>query len=389
MDCPKCKTPNPTGSEYCGMCYEPFNHSAAKSYLWAMRREKMQAERDARASSSSTGKAFQEGLASASALINDHIDVSGIKQAASNFYTRYKKYILLTAGGFCLGLLIMAAIQTISSIQPYRFFYEYEDKTATVYLIGFKAKVKMYSEREGRLDTPMQDLEYDELGNLHVKREVLGKAKDQKLLIKVAEWIQMVKVDGALRSKPIPANHPSLKAASIVLDRKGYVKARQYEPTTRTAKATEFVLPTLPKSGLKRNRQWTQNVAWTEMIGDWKIHWKGQFAWTLQGDVEGVDNPRTRLSYVATLVPKIWGTPQWAKNASGKLMYKVQGTGEALYDRKTHHLLSNRFQYEGLLRLPINDLGAIPSDLRVGRPVRGIPGDILFQFQNFVDIREN
>ena len=63
--------------------------------------------------------------------------------------------------------------------------------------------------------------------------------------------------------------------------------------------------------------------------------------------------------------------------------------GVALLDVRHKRIVSNVFSYDGTLTLPIDDLGRIPGELRVGRRVKGLPGEIKIRFENKIDIHKN
>ena len=81
-------------------------------------------------------------------------------------------------------LLWMVASFLFSASLWYHLFgkklvYAFPDKAPAQYLIGINQNVKSWSERQGRLDTPMEESKIDEMGNvLLVKKKSIGKKSD-------------------------------------------------------------------------------------------------------------------------------------------------------------------------------------------------------------------
>ena len=99
--------------------------------------------------------------------------------------------------------------------------------------------------------------------------------------------------------------------------------------------------------------------------------------------------PAAKLTYSADLQPQFRGGPSWAHGAMRDPAATISTEGVALFDMGHKHLVSNAFSYDGLLHLPIKDLGRIPWELRIGRRVKGQAGEIMIRFENKIDIRKN
>jgi hypothetical protein len=135
--------------------------------------------------------------------------------------------------------------------------------------------------------------------------------------------------------------------------------------------------------------RWTEFAEWTERLGDWKIYWAGTLEWTADTIVPYGRDRCVRLTYTAQLRPQVWDAPAWAKGSLGRPYAETATEGVAIFDPVHGRMVSNTFSYEGLLHIPIQNLGRIPWALRVGRGVRGVPGTIVLRLQNKIDVRKN
>lgn len=381
MDCPKCKYPNPKGVTYCGMCYEVFNSSAAKTYLRTVRAQNRQAELEENAPIIDIDKNFKKLDAAF-----DKVNWIGAGLWIKNFATTYKKPLLVVLGFCVLAPLLFLIKETATHLQAYRFEYAFPQPTR--YLVGYHTTIKSWSERQGQLDTPLDDFKIDEVGNVIVQSETKTKKGPQTLSLRAEEWIQMSEGSSSV-SRPIPLNHPSLAPGTVLLDAKRRVAERRITATPRLAKGAAFILPSFPIGGTRAGRQFKQIVDWVELLGDWKVRWTGQLLWTVKGQAACGPNACTHLTYQATISPELWNVPDWARGQVGHPRFEGTAQGDVLFDAGNRRIFAHNFSADGTFRVPLNDLSRIPSELRVGRRVPEFPGVIVMQLHNQIDVRRN
>lgn len=382
MNCPKCKYPNPQGAAYCGMCYEVLNRSAAEAFLRGQRRERQQAE-----ASPSKDPSLLDTAVSKTASLAKEIDWAGLLPQAAQAFKRFRKALLGTAAAIAALLLFrpLCAPETWFHLLGTRLAYRVSSEAPLKYLVYFHYDFQLWSERQGRLDTPLPRWRLDELGNVRIEKTA-GSQEESLLTIRPQEWIQIIHRGEFRQSQTLPLNHPSLAPASVWLDRQGAVSKRLFPLSPRLAKSVDFLAPRFPKGLLKRGRAWKESVEWIETVGDWKIHWAGTFDWALEGQQDCGKNACAHLRYKADLRPQIWEAPSWAAGAIGRPAYHGTAEGEALFDSLQKKLYANSLKVDGLIRLPLSDVGLIPRGLRVGRKVRG-PGELVLQISNRIDIQ--
>jgi hypothetical protein len=387
MDCPVCKYPNPQGATHCGMCYEVFNRSAAQAYLHAVKRERRQEEGIPEEADPVIKS--QRVVENAQAVVAK-VDWKGLADSATSLIRRFWKVPVIGAGLIALWMLVSFLF---SASLWYHLFgkklvYSFSDQAPTQYLVGTKQHIKSWSERQGRLDTPLEDFNLNEMGNIVAVKSKAADKNRQTVFLRAKEWVQFLNDTAGAASRTLPMNHPTLAGARLVFDRKGSLEERHLILSPRLAKGVLFFAPKFPKGSLKEGRTWDEAVEWTDLYNDWKMNWSGTLHWTI-GDLEPCgEDTCVRLSYTADLRPRLNGWPSWAKNSVHHAEATVSGDGAALFDAGHKHLLSNTFSYDGLLHIPITDLGRIPWELRVGRRVKG-PGEIVIRFENKIDLRKN
>ncbi len=388
MDCPVCKYPNPQGATHCGMCYEVFNRSAAQAYMHAVKRER-RLEEGAPPEPEAVIKSGRMLEEAKSAIAK--VDWSGLAEKAVSLFKRSKRVLFLGAGGVALWMLVgfLFSASLWYHLFGNKFVYAFSDKAPAAYLVGMKQHIKFWSERQGRLDTPMEEFKIDEIGKVLLQKEKAAAKNRRTVWVTTKEWIQILNDAAGTASHAIPKNHPSLAGARLVFDRKGALLERHYILSPRLAKSLSFLSPKFPKGSSRRGQTWDEAVEWLDVYNDWKIHWSGALHWTL-GELEACgENTCAKLTYTADLRPQLRGWPSWAQGAVHRAEATVSTEGAALFDAAHKRLVSNTFSYEGLLHIPIADLGRIPWELRIGRGVKGQPGEIVIRFENKIDIRKN
>lgn len=387
MNCPKCKYPNQPGTRFCGLCYEVLTHSAAEAYLRSVRRE----HREEKAKASEVGRPpapLESAVSSASEAVKQ-IDWAGLFREAAQTVKRFRKALLYAAAT----VAALFAAQTLGSPRTWfhllgsRLAYRVPPSEPLKYLVGFHYDLNVWSQRQGRLDTPIQRWRLDELGNALLENATMANPSGERLVaVRPQEWIQIAYHGDLRQSRALPLDHPSLAAASVPLDRRGSALKRNVPLSPRLSKSVNFLMPRFPPERLRRGRAWEEPVEWIETIGDWKIHWSGRLRWTLEGQKDCGRDACAHLLYKADLRPQIWEAPQWAAGALGRPSYEGTAQGDALFDHGRRRLYANSLKHEGVIRIPFSDLGAIPRRLRVGRKVRG-PGEIVLQLAHRIDIK--
>lgn len=364
------------------MCYEVFNRSAAQTYLRAIRRQRR--EEDGPPPDEPEAKIkFQREV---QASVFSRIDWATL---ANNLLAGLRKYWKVPIAALILLSVGTVALQLLSATFWYehvgrKLTYAFPVKTPLVYLVGMKQNVKIWSERQGRLDTPMEKRSTDEMGNLVVQRlPAKGKTVIQ---VSAREWIQILNEDQGSTSRNIPSKHPSLVPGKILLDKQGTVLERRANATPRIGKSLGFLALRMPKGMLKAGRTWSENVQWTDEFNGWKVAWAGKVTWTL-----GIPQPCrqgscTPLTAMGDLRPTLVDTPVWATGAMGSVNGKASLQSRVLFDPGQKRLVSHAADYQGLLRVPIRSLERIPMELRVGRRVKG-PGEIALYIDGKVDLQ--
>ncbi len=369
------------------MCYEVFNRSAAQAYLHAVKRERQKSEDPPEEPEAviRSQHVLEEVKAAAS-----RVDWSGLNEKTVALFKRSQHALLISAG---LVVLWIVASFLFSASLWYHLFgkkmvYAFPQKAPLTYLVGLKMGVKSWSERRGRLDTPLEEFRVDEIGNVLLEKKQ-GAAKNNTVVTtRVNEWIQFLNDAEGSRSHAINKKHPSLAEGHLEFNKKGVLLERRSALSPRVAKSLPFLSPRFPSNTMRHGRKWTEEVEWLDVYNDWQISWTGTLHWTL-GELEACrDNTCAKLTCTAELVPHLRGVPSWARSGVHRVEATTTAEGQALFDVAHERLVSNMFSYDGLLRIPIDDLARIPWELRIGRGVRA-PGEILIHFENKIDIQKN
>src|SRR5689334_2792983 len=100
MNCPKCKSENPAGAEYCEMCYEKFHRSAAETYMRAMKRAREKGGYEP------LPMPTEHAPQPAPQAVSEPIPWAKIGGETRTFLVRFWRPLLLLASGLALFLLI-------------------------------------------------------------------------------------------------------------------------------------------------------------------------------------------------------------------------------------------------------------------------------------------
>jgi hypothetical protein len=388
MKCPVCQYPNPPGSPYCGLCHEVLSRSAARTYLEATHRARRHAEPKADPALATAD--MKDSMAQVVSVIKE-IDWKPRVQKACEFVFRHKK-IFLYGLAACLTWGLIRYLFSPSfrvTVFGHRLMMEVPRNRSLQYLVGLQTEIKMWSEFQGRLDTPMANSKSNEMGRVEIERAPQVAKTPIPLKVRVLEWIQVFSDGQSTQSHSIAPNHPTIAPGKVLLDREGRVLERRVGITPRLGKSISFLFPRFPKGALRSDTNWEEPVEWVETLGEWKIHWFGKLQWTLHDPAPCHQETCSRLTYQAHLSPSLSEVPDWAKGAVRHATLEGLSTqGEADFDGRHRRLVSNVFAYEGTLRMPITNLARIPWGMRVGHRVRGA-GELLLFFKNKIDLRLN
>jgi hypothetical protein len=325
------------------------------------------------------------------------VDWEGLRKWLLSLLKRSRPILLIGAGLIVFWAMVSFLFSPALwyHLMGKKLSYAFPAGGASAFRVGVTEKIRSWSERDGRLDTPLEEFQVEELGNVFFEPEKNPAKNQTSVRLRVKEWIQIVhdakrpSTSGIPLSRTIPLNHPSLADAHLVLDKKGFLVERRAPATLRTGKVLSFLTPAFPARRMRRGETWTERVGWTDIFNDWKIHWAGTLRWTA-GELEPCGEGNCiRLTYQAEVQPQLWSSPAWAAKAVRSIEPQISTEGVALFDAAHKRLASNTFSYDGILHIPIRDLGRIPRELRVGRRVKKTPGKIVIRFENKLDLHKN
>lgn len=362
------------------MCYEVFSRSAAETYLRQVRRERYAREKKA---------ASEKTLASVNSWTQQAIrsvDWALWFGRAARLYQRHKPWVLgmVAALGVWMAWTLAHSPSVQLAVGGARLQYAFKMKKMSGAILGARSDFKIWSERPGGgMDTRIADSGADEIATL-----VLKKSSKTVVSVRPSQWWVEWRHDGKSKGRMLSLDNSSMAPAVIVLDRRGALRQRRYGLETRLARSMPFLAPMFPGRRLHNGERWSETVEWTELIGDWRIHWSADLAWSLQGVVACGDGTCEHLVYDAALHPRLLSGPSWGSFYLASARFSGVGHGEAAFDRRAGQLMSNSFSYTGTFRVPAKDLAQIPKSLRVGRSMRHTPGDIVVDFSNSLNIRK-
>ncbi len=396
MNCPKCTYPNPAGAKYCQLCYEVFNRSAADRYLHAQRRAQRQDHPDA---DSGDPAAFtvtpMHPVRDLMAQVNWTGFVSKVLASVRGFFQTYLKYIGMAVGIVALGVALVFFTSAKQRLQIFgsRLEYRFSQSQPVPYSVGFHTELKSWSERGGRLDTPLGTVECNEIGNVTARGDV-PRNKLQQVTFQPTEWI--LSQSGQV-SQVIPLSHPSLKPVGILLNARGRIQNRVNPGSARMGRVLTFLAPRWPAGSQRTRAHWEEPVEWVESVGPWKILWKGKLRWMVAGVEQWHDASYLRLTYTADVKTSVWESPEWMHGGVRSVAFQGKSFGNARFDQTQHHLVSNDFVQEGTLTLFVDNIYRIPAELRVGRTPRHHwgeaptpePGQIFLQLKSRLGIHKS
>jgi hypothetical protein len=405
MNCPQCKYPNPQGVTYCQMCYEVFNRSAADRYLHAQKRARMQREgglpETPAAHDSAPAPTYSNGSARVVST-KERVDWARVfstlrsiaNQTIGVWLRQHQKPVLIVVGSLALLFAILWGTTPTRRFQIFgsRLDFAVTPKSPTKYLAGLHCEWRTWSERDGRLDTPLETEERNEMGmvELNASRFIRLAGSDlQDVSLQPREWI----ISQGAASQAVPLNHPSVKAEHLSLNRKGRFVNRAKDLSPRLGRVSSQLFPRWDNRVRKTGDAWEEPVEWVGVFGDWKINWKGKMHWRFEGMETHQNVLCLKMSYRGDVAPSLWATPDWAKGAVHRIFFNGTTSGTAFFDQHLRQIAVHDFRQSGTLSIPISNIYRIPPELRVGRTPRrnqgAEPGRILIQFQEKFDTQKS
>jgi hypothetical protein len=318
-----------------------------------------------------------------------NINWKGLVEIATPFFKRYAWAMGLGAAFVATAFLISILASPATRFMAFGGHLGYStDWPAKKYLIEFQTSVNLFSERQKRLDTPLEQFQVDNIGNVLTEKQE-KRSSDKRIHIDITpqEWIEIKRRGDHSESQTLPLTNPTLTKIAVILDHRGMVVQRSAAFSPRLAKSLYFLMPRFPRGSVPRQSTWTEPVQWMDQIDEWKILWTGTLHWTMVGLTDCGSDTCEQLEYQADLKPSLAGAPSWAAGAIQRIYFRGTTSGLVLFNSHRDSLSSNSFHYAGFLRMPISDLGRIPRALRVGRRVQG-PGDIVLDFKSRIEIHE-
>lgn len=310
------------------------------------------------------------------------------------FLKKYPKQILAVFGGaIVLSTLLFYSTPTQRlKVFGRRLIYEFRPDSTLAYLVSLNVENRVWSERGGRMDTPMATVQKNETANVEIHPSAFHD-QEQQLRLQPREWI--VNQRGQIVQN-LALSHPSLKPATVTLSREGRVTTIKRDLSARSGRTLTFLTPSWPKTPRRVGDQWQEPIQWVEGLGDWKILWKGELRWTLKGLKEYDGQTCAYLVYTTRVTPSIWSVPEWAKGGVQSVTFNGSGSGEVYFDLDRHRVVSSDFVLEGELAMPIDNIYRVPDELRVGRvprrrhgrPLVVEPGVIKIDVKNAFGVRK-
>jgi len=309
------------------MCHEVFNRSAAQTYLHAAERERLQAQGTPRPDIP------KDGILDKAAVAFQTVDWPRLVAALVSLLKRSRRILVIGLG--LAGLSMAAGLVRNPNLWFHllgkKLEYAFPEKAPAQYLIIMAQDIKCWSERNGRLDTPLEQYKVDSLGNVLFEKKKAARKTLRAVTLRAREWIEIRNDARGSSSHSIPLDHSSLAHASVDFE-KGTLLDRHFTLSPRLAKGLPFLTPKFPAGALRHGRTWTEPIEWIDIYGEWKIHWSGTLDWML-GDLEPCPGGScVQLTYRAHLRPQMWAWPDWAGKAVHQIQANVSGEGAALFD---------------------------------------------------------
>jgi len=382
MECPKCKYANGPGALYCQLCYEVLLKSAAKSYLHSAHQERK------RTNALENNEEPSEPLMDL-ATAKQYIQWDVVFEKLWELLSKNRKGLLLGSAA-CLSLMTITFLSlktTRLHLFGIAFDYRLPKTEKMPYLIGFRYDIAMWSQSEGRMDTPFPKIDTEETGTIQLKPQSTQKMF-RPYKVEASQWIKTTTLPTGPQTEQIDGRHASLAPAILIIDKNGTLLDRRQNLSSRLGRSVPFLIPRFPQGTFKPGKQWHEKVEWIDTVGEWKIYWHGILTWTFVDYVEENTNHMAKLIYTASLVPNLWEAPAWAGKMHIPLSFSGNAGGEAIWNIQEHVLTRNNFTYNGQLHIPIPELKKIPWVHRVGRLLATGPGEVVMEFNDRIDARK-
>jgi len=265
------------------------------------------------------------------------------------------------------------------------------------YLISFTTEMTLTAERDGRLDTTIENRKREDIGRLELQ-PVNDSSSQNALSLSALEWVttnrslqntfageDMDAVAIVNPSTALPLNDPLLRPLSMALDDRGALM-RYREGGPFIQEAAHFIAPMFPRPGHFHPQQWIEPIAWQTQFGAWTVFWDGELLWRLDKEIPCGDHACTRLTFEGLLRPQLRTWPSWGPKNFPAQTHQGVLSGEALFDPKRGILIENTVEWQSHWRGRLDNVGRIPMEIRVGRRVEG-EGDLVMECKGRMTVR--
>jgi hypothetical protein len=375
MRCPSCDYSNPPDSEFCTHCNEVLLHNATKGLLRHILRQKRRKETYEQEIEKKQQETLQTVIATGKRVLRK-----------SSFLVPLGLGVFVIVAGivhYQSPLTHLKLYGTHLSLMP-------PQGQPINYLEGLDCKAELWTERDGRPDAPLVGTHLIETGSINLTAGPAWK-EPREVQVRVSEWARSLQRAGNPVVDTIPANHPSIAPAMILLDPQGTVVERQTADHARLGRALAFLFPRFPKGALRPGSSWEENVEWHEGLGKWTINYQGTAHWLVKGYEPCQGGACVRLTCEVQMDPTVIQSPGWvitssvtAKTTEDRLI----ATGEAVYDSGQKALDSFSLSYQTTITIPSNRLEDIDWEERSSDAVLQGPGLIRMRLTEHLDIRK-
>jgi hypothetical protein len=233
------------------------------------------------------------------------------------------------------------------------------------YLVSLDTRLDSIVEPQAAAQVRLESIHVNETGTMTLRPSL--NAGQKAVSSEVKEWTRMTERKGASKAETISPTHPSLAPGLATLNARGGIEEYQVKDRSRLGRAMIGLLPRFPKGMKHPGDHWTEDMAWQESLGPWKITMAGTANWTVKEYVDCDTRACLKLTYTLELGPTVNSTP--AGFAPSKSLQKLtedalKGSGEVIYDPERKVLRSNKISYEGDVTLPLDHLENISWDDR-------------------------
>lgn len=360
--CPSCGHNNETMTAYCHRCASalPISHSRSRSR-----------------SSPAVGPRSTPPIAEESRARDF------IVRKVHPFWRRFWPQLFLVAAlaACILTLKRFLTVENRLAVRGHRFeAFAMEGKP--LFFVGLQQDLKVIAQRDGQFDTQLLTLRATETGV--IKPETTR--DPSRIRIGADNWIRVEEAPNASRSIALKPNDPTLTAVTLVIGENHQVSQRLVGEGQRTGRALMHLLPKWPDRVLRRYDTWEERIEWHSSVGEWLFRWAAQLHWKLAGYEACGDSRCGRFTYSAHLQPTLVKAPAWAAKRLFQLRHSTQGHGQALIDVANNRLVDNTFAFQSDIKIPFNDLRAIPDDFRRTQLPEATPGEIAFSVKEKVSL---